>query len=110
MPLIDTRKQGRELTGTIIADLVLQILSYVAQTERESIRQRQAEGIAAAKAKGVRFGREQKPLPDGFYNAQRAWQLGELSLRQAAKAVNMSHMTFYRIATENNHKKRWIFS
>ena len=67
MPLLDTRQKGKDLTGTFIADLVLQILSYVAQMERENIKQRQAEGIAAAKAKGVRFGREKMPIPDRFY-------------------------------------------
>ena len=67
MPLLDTRRKADDLTGTFIADLVLQILCYVAQVERENTRQRQAEGIAAAKARGVRFGRKRKPVPDGFY-------------------------------------------
>lgn len=66
MPLLDTRQKAEDLTGTFIADLVLQILCYVAQVERENIRQRQAEGIAAARARGVRFGREKKPVPDGI--------------------------------------------
>ena len=73
MPLLDTR-QGRDLTGTLIADIVLQLLSYVAQTERESIRQRQAEGIAEAKAKGVHFGPQPKALPDGFEELRQAWR------------------------------------
>ena len=67
MPLLDTRQKAEDLTGTFIADLVLQILCYVAQVERENIKQRQAEGIAAAKARGVKFGREKKPIPDRFY-------------------------------------------
>lgn len=67
MPLLDTRKTGRNLTGTFVADLVLQILSYVAQTERENIRQRQMEGIAAAKLRGVQFGRPRKPVPENFF-------------------------------------------
>ena len=66
MPLLDTRQTGRDLTGTFVADLVLQILSYVAQTERENIKQRQKEGIAAAKLRGVQFGRPRKPIPDNF--------------------------------------------
>lgn len=99
MPLLDTRTQGRDLTGTFIADLVLQILSYVAQTERENTRQRQAEGIAAARARGVHLGREKAPLPDGFDEARAAWQRGELSLREAGRRLGISHMTFYRRCT-----------
>ena len=72
MPLLDTRN-GRDLMGTFIADLVLQILSFVAQSERENIRRRQAEGIAAAKARGVRFGRPPLPLPENFYQARQGW-------------------------------------
>ena len=71
MPLLDTRQTGRDLTGTFVADLVLQILSYVAQTERENIKQRQKEGIAAAKLRGVQFGRPRKPLPDNFQQVKR---------------------------------------
>ena len=96
MPLLDTRTQGRDLTGTFIADLVLQILSYVAQTERESIRQRQAEGIAAAKARGVAFGPRRKPLPSGFDEAKADYEAGILSIRKAAQKANMSYSTFYR--------------
>ena len=73
MPLLDTR-QGKDLLGTFIADLVLQILSFVAQNERDYIRKRQAEGIAAAKAKGIRFGRPQKPVPDNFNEVHKAWR------------------------------------
>ena len=93
MPLLDTR-QGRDLTGTLIADIVLQLLSYVAQTERENIRQRQAEGIAAAKARGVHFGPSPKPLPDCFEELRRAWRGGEITLRDAADACGIPKSTF----------------
>jgi len=101
MPLLNTRTQGKDLTGTFIADLVLQILSYVAQTEREFIRKRQAEGIAAAKARGVHFGVSKKPMPDGYEGAKAAWESGELSLREAAESIGVSHMTFYRRCKED---------
>ena len=98
MPLLDTR-QTRDLTGTLIADLVLQLLSYVAQTERESIRQRQAEGIAAAKARGVRFGRAPKPLPENFRTVCRRWESGEITGTTAARECGMPLSTFrYRVA------------
>ena len=93
MPLLDTR-QGRDLIGTLIADIVLQLLSYVAQTERENIRQRQAEGIAAAKAKGVRFGRERRALPDNFEELRKAWRGKQVSLRTAASACGIPPTTF----------------
>ena len=93
MPLLDTR-QGRDLTGTLIADIVLQLLSYVAQTERENIRQRQAEGIAAAKAKGVRFGRERRVLPDNFGELRQAWREKKLTLQAAATACGVPTTTF----------------
>ncbi len=102
MPLLDTRTEGRDLTGTFIADLVLQILSYVAEVERGNIRQRQAEGIAAAKARGVQFGAPKKPLPEGFTEAKEAWRGGVLSLREAAQSTGMSHMTFYRRCMEDS--------
>ena len=95
MPLLDTR-QNRDLTGTLIADIVLQLLSYVAQTEREFIRQRQAEGIAAAKARGVRFGRPSKPDTETFYEALAQWRAAHISVDAAAKACGMSKSTFYR--------------
>lgn len=94
MPLLDTR-QGKDLLGTFIADLVLQILSFVAQNEREYIRKRQAEGIAAAKAKGVKFGRKPLPLPENFYEVHQAWRSKKLTLKQAASACNMPVGTFY---------------
>ena len=88
MPLLDTR-QGKDLMGTFIADLVLQILSFVAQNEWEFIRKRQAEGIAAAKVKGVKFGRPPIPLPDNFYPVHKAWRAKKLTLKQAAAAFWM---------------------
>ena len=95
MPLLDTR-QGRDLTGTLIADIVLQLLSYVAQTEREYIRQRQAEGIAAAKARGVRFGRPCKPIPEEFPQIRELWLSKTIHSRQAARMLNVSQDTFLR--------------
>ena len=97
MPLLDTRR-GRDLTGTLIADIVLQLLSYVAQTERENIRQRQAEGIAAAKANGVRFGRKQMDMPAGFSSLAEEWGGGQVSARQAASRLGISHHTFLKYA------------
>ena len=99
MPLLDTR-HGRNLLGTFIADLVLQILSFVAQNERESIRKRQAEGIAAAKGRGVKYGRPPRPLPDGFDEVYRAWRNKKLTLRQAAEACEMPAGTFYSKAVK----------
>ena len=95
MPLLDTRKTG-DLTSTLIADIVLQLLSYVAQTEREFIRQRQAEGIAAAKARGVRFGAAPKTIPSEFESYREAWLRGEISARQAARCLHVSHPTFLK--------------
>ena len=99
MPLLDTR-QGKDLMGTFIADLVLQILSFVAQNEWEFIRKRQAEGIAAAKAKGVKFGRPPIPLPDNFYPVHKAWRAKKLTLKQAAAACGMPVGTFYSKAVK----------
>ena len=99
MPLLDTR-QNRDLTGTLIADIVLQLLSYVAQTEREFIRQRQAEGIAAAKARGVRFGRQPMQRPENFPLVQQRWERGEFSARQAAEQLKITHRTFLRWVKE----------
>ena len=95
---VSSKEQNKDndLTGTFIADLVLQILSYVAQTEREFIHQRQAEGIEAAKKRGVQFGRESQPLPDNFEQAKRNFQSGKMSVRQAAELCGMSSSTFYR--------------
>ena len=96
MPLLDTRQKGRDLTGTFIADLVLQILSYVAQTERESIRRRQMEGIAAAKYRGVKFGRPSKPIPDNFHEVKSLWTQGFISSREGARRLQVSQDTFLR--------------
>lgn len=96
MPLLDTRAKGKDLTGTFIADLVLQILSYVAQTERENIRQRQKEGIAAARLRGIQFGRPRKVIPKEFWNIKLCWEEGKISSRQAAKQLNIAQDTFLR--------------
>ncbi len=93
MPLLDTRR-GKDLIGTFLSDVVLQILSFVAENERNMIRQRQAEGIAAAKARGVRFGRPQKPLPNNFYSMYRRWKCGEISGMAAARECGMPLSTF----------------
>ena len=93
MPLLDTR-QGRDLTSTLISDIVLQLLSYVAQAERENIRQRQAEGIAAAKAKGVHFGPQPRKMPDNFDSLRLAWRNKKITLRAAAEACGVPRSTF----------------
>ena len=95
MPLLDTR-QGKDLMGTFIADLVLQILSFVAQSERENIKKRQEQGIAAAKAKGVRFGRPEIPLPDNFGKLVKDWEKKRTSFEETLRLCNMSEATFYR--------------
>ena len=104
MPLLDTR-QGKDLMGTFIADLVLQILSFVAQSERENIKKRQAEGIAAAKKRGVRFGRPEIPLPENFHRIHQEWRNKKLTLQQAAAACEMPVGTFYSKARKiEDHK------
>lgn len=95
MPLLDTR-QGRDLTGTLIADIVLQLLSYVAQKEREFIRQRQTEGIAAAKARGVRFGPKPMEKPEIFHECYTEWKKGNISAREASRRMQISHKTFLK--------------
>ncbi len=100
MPLLDTRKSGHDLTGTFIADLVLQILSYVAQTERENIRQRQREGIIAAKLRGVKFGRPEKPVPDKFWKLKDDWENKKISSRAAARELSIAQDTFLRWARD----------
>ncbi len=94
MPLLDTRR-GKDLMGTFLADIVLQVLSFVAENERTNIKQRQAEGIAAAKAKGVRFGRPPLPLPDNFHEIHSVWRSKKLTLKEAANACDMPVGTFY---------------
>jgi DNA invertase Pin-like site-specific DNA recombinase len=93
MPLLDTRR-GKDLMGTFLSDIVLQVLSFVAENERNNIRQRQAEGIAAAKARGVRFGRPAKPLPDNFNLVYRQWKSGNMTGTEAAKTCKMPMSTF----------------
>ena len=102
MPLLDTRR-GKDLMGTFLSDIVLQLLSFVAENERASIKQRQAEGIAAAKARGIRFGRPPRPLPDNFDKVRRDWQDKKITLRQAAVACQMPPSTFYDRATKPEH-------
>ena len=97
MPLLDTRN-GKDLMGTFIADLVLQILSFVAQSERENIKKRQAEGIAAAKARGAHLGRPPRPLPESYRCAYEKWNAGELSCAAAAKICGIPETTFRRCA------------
>ena len=95
MPLLDTRN-GKDLMGTFIADLVLQILSFVAQSERENIKKRQTEGIAAAKTRGVRFGRPEVPIPESFVRVAKQWNKGLISTHTALEKCGMSRSTFYR--------------
>ena len=95
MPLLDTRS-GKDLMGTFIADLVLQILSFVADNERTNIRKRQEQGIAAAKTNGVRFGRPETPVPDNFGEIVKKWDKGRLKFAEAIKECDMSQATFYR--------------
>ncbi len=95
MPLLDTRQKEKDLTGTFIADLVLQILSYVAETERTNIRKRQAEGIAAAKEKGVHLGRRKKDLPGNFEEVVHEWRMKQCSLEDALEKLNVSRSYFY---------------
>ena len=99
LTLLDTRR-GKDLMGTFLSDTVLQVLSFVAETERAAIHQRQAEGIAAAKARGVRFGRPPRPLPENFPAVHRAWRSKKLTLKQAAKACEMPVGTFYSKAVQ----------
>ncbi|MCI8625943.1 MAG: recombinase family protein [Lachnospiraceae bacterium] len=93
MPLLDTRR-GKDLMGTFLSDIVLQVLSFVAENERANIRQRQAEGIAAAKARGVRFGRPPRPLPENYYSAYQRWKSGSITGTAAAKECGMPLSTF----------------
>ena len=94
MPLLDTRR-GKDLMGTFLSDIVLQVLSFVAENERTNIRQRQAEGITAAKARGVKFGRPPLPIPQNFYQMRKDWRTGKITIEEAAKACNMCPKTFY---------------
>ena len=105
MPLLDTRR-GKDLMGTFLSDIVLQVLSFVAENERSNIRQRQAEGIAAAKARGVRFGRPQIEIPDHFWLTVQAWERKEITFREAVRQCDMSEATFYRRLREYRTENR----
>lgn len=99
MPLLDTRRE-KNLLGTFISDVVLALLSYVAENERTNIKQRQAEGIAAAKARSVKFGRPPLPIPQNFYQMHKDWRAGKITIEEAAKACNMCPKTFYSKAVK----------
>ena len=104
MPLLDTRR-GKDLMGTFLSDIVLQVLSFVAENERTNIRQRQAEGIAVAKAKGVRFGRPPRPLPENYHSAYQRWKAGAITGTAAARECGMPLSTFrYRAEIYENAK------
>ena len=105
MPLLDTRN-GKDLMGTFIADLVLQILSFVAQSERENIKKRQAEGIAAARARGVRFGRPIKKSPENFAALVKQWERGKLPIAQVLAQTGLKQATFYNRLREYRREKR----
>lgn len=108
MPLLDTRR-GKDLMGTFLSDIVLQVLSFVAENERENIRQRQAEGIVAAKARGVRFGRPPGPLPEKFQEAYWLWKSGKITGTAAAKMCDMPLSTFrYRTKIKSNEKEKLL--
>ncbi len=97
MPLLDTRR-GKDLMGTFLSDIVLQVLSFVAENERKNIRERQKEGIEAARRRGVRFGRPAKPVPENFEQVCGKWAAGEITGREAAMECNMPFSSFYRKA------------
>lgn len=109
MPILDTRR-GKDLLGTFLSDIVLQVLSFVAENERTNIHQRQAEGIAAAKAKGVKFGRPSLPLPDNFYEVHKAWRAKKITLKEAAQTCNMAVSTFYGKARKFENAVKIIMS
>ena len=105
MPLLDTRN-GKDLMGTFIADLVLQILSFVAQSERENIRKRQSQGIASAKKRGVRFGRPEKPIPEGFAETVKLWEKKEIDIKAVLEMCGLKEATFYRRLREYRMKNK----
>jgi len=105
MPLLDTRR-GRDLLGTLIADLVLNLLSYVAHNERDVIRKRQADGIASAKARGVRFGRPAKKSPEDFAELAKQWKRGKIQTKQLIEITGLSETTLYRRLREFNMTKK----
>ena len=104
MPILDTRRE-KNLLGTFISDIVLALLSYVAENERINIKQRQAEGIAAAKARGVKFGRPPLPIPDNFYQMHKEWRAGKITINEAEKACGMCAKTFYSKAVKYENNK-----
>lgn len=104
MPLLDTRR-GKDLMGTFLSDIVLQVLSFAAENERMNIRQRQAEGIAAAKARGVRFGRPQIAMPECFEKIVRLWEQKEITVKEAVQRCGVSEATFYRRLREYREKR-----
>ena len=106
MPLLNTNSLHADLTGVFIADLVLQILAYVAETERSFIKQRQAEGIAAAKKRGISFGRKKGALPENFEMYYQWWCEGKISLRKAAESLQMNYTTFYRRCQEQKEMRK----
>lgn len=106
MPLLNTNICHEDLTGTFITDLVLQILAYVAETERTFIKQRQAEGIRAAKQRGVQFGRKKKEIPNEFERYYQLWREGKISLRKAAEVLGMNYSTFYRRCMERKNEEK----
>ena len=105
MPLLDTRR-GKDLMGTFLSDIVLQVLSFAAENERKNIRQRQAEGIAAAKARGVRFGRPQINMPEYFGKTVRSWERKEITVEEAVRRCGVSESTFYRRLREYRAERR----
>lgn len=105
MPLLDTRR-GKDLMGTFLSDIVLQVLSFAAENERTNIRQRQAEGIAAAKARGVRFGRPQIIMPEYFGKTVRSWERKEITVEEAVRRCGVSESTFYRRLREYRSERR----
>ena len=105
MPLLDTRR-GKDLMGTFLSDIVLQVLSFAAENERTNIRQRQAEGIAAAKARGVRFGRPQIIMPEYFGKTIRSWERKEITVEEAVRRCGVSESTFYRRLREYRAERR----
>ena len=105
MPLLDTRR-GKDLVGTFLSDIVLQILSFVAENGRTNIRTRQAEGIAAARKRGVRFGRPPVELPEGFYTELEKYERGEQSMKEAAAHCGMALSTFYYKAKKEEPGRR----
>lgn len=109
MPLLDTRR-GKDLLGTFLSDVVLQVLSFVAENERQSIRKRQAEGIAEAQKRGVRFGRPPKPLTEAFWQQFAQWQAGKATLKQAARDCGMPVSTFYAKCRKIKEKKTCLLA